>query len=377
MIAELAIAGLTKLQAYSELRPMVADQIEPMVFKANVGGHRVPKHMGEQLIELKNEIGRVYAELLLSESKDFDSEEIPQEETVEEDEEEQPKPQAKGKRKVRDEIAYFVRRVQEIRAFCERRQEMDSYVDSIGLRPIEHGSKLIPAGVPADACLSAMCLNWSEETRQDADVPTFDFQSFSLQEMETRGLVTDARGNDFHSMFGYAVKLAESRVPIFCVGPHGTGKSHLGRQLAEHLFGDDPAFYAETPMTPGASRGDLLGRLTPAGFIPSNFTEVYAGGGVFNFEELDASAEDMLIVLNNALAGPQFFNSMNATRYVKHENFVAYATGNTWGTGATKEYAGRSRLDAASLDRFRMGRILVKLDPRVELKMAYAHVGNN
>ena len=61
MIAELAERGLTKRQAYSELKPLVDSQIKPMVFSANVGGMRQPKPQSEQLIELKNEIGRVYA----------------------------------------------------------------------------------------------------------------------------------------------------------------------------------------------------------------------------------------------------------------------------------------------------------------------------
>lgn len=376
MIAELAIAGLTKIQSYNELRPLVESQTAPFVITRNpdrsIGEtRRMPKHMGEQLIELKNEIGRVYVDLGKSKSKDFDSEEI---ETQDEDEAEEEevkieKPQAKGKRKLLDELEYFYKRVTEVRSFCEQREAAGSFVDSIGGRPIEAGAKLIPAGMPANALLHSMTLNWGEETRADAQISNFDVESFSLETMQDRGIELDGT---FHTMFGYALRLAESRVPLFAIGSHGTGKSFLIKQLADFLELD----YAETPMTPGASRGDLLGRLTASkrndGFTPSHFTQIYSGGGVFNFEELDASAPEMLIVLNNALANESLFNSANATEYKRSAWFIAAACGNTFGTGATGQYTGRSRLDAASLDRFRMGRFLVKIDPKVERKMLFS-----
>src|SRR6188474_3053410 len=76
LIAELAERGATKREAYAALRPLVESQTKPMIFSANVGGRREAKPIGEQLVELKNEIGRVYA--LLGRAKDsrFESEEI-------------------------------------------------------------------------------------------------------------------------------------------------------------------------------------------------------------------------------------------------------------------------------------------------------------
>ena len=61
MIADLAEAGHTKESAFRTLRPMVESQTPPMIFRENVGGHRQPKPIALQLVELKNEIGRVYA----------------------------------------------------------------------------------------------------------------------------------------------------------------------------------------------------------------------------------------------------------------------------------------------------------------------------
>ena len=185
------------------------------------------------------------------------------------------------------------------------------------MRPVQAASKLIPAGIPAKALIAAMCIHWSDDTRADAGIESFDFVALSAEILKDRGLIgwTDSAGNMAHKLFGYALVLAENRQPIYLVGPFGTGKSHLAKQLADYFRTDggmgENFRYAETPMTPGATRGDLLGRHTVGGFITAEFCEVYSGGGIFNFEEIDASDPSMLIVLNNALASDRLYNSAN------------------------------------------------------------------
>src|SRR5690242_10356258 len=136
MIADLAERGMSKRDAYAELRVMVSSQIQPMIFSANVGGRRMPKPIVDQLVELKNEIGRVYAILGRSVSSDFDSEEIS---PVEEDEtpvEETPKPRKKVN-VLEDQLREFLRRIRELRTFCEQRAQMSERVDSISMRPAQ------------------------------------------------------------------------------------------------------------------------------------------------------------------------------------------------------------------------------------------------
>lgn len=379
MIAEYAERGITKREAFSELRQLVIDQIKPMVFSANVGKRRTPKPISEQLIELKNEIGRVYAILGRASSSDFESEEITPEETpeevlteeeeeeeeAEEEADEEKQPVAKGKSRVKEELTYFLNRVREIRKFCERRAELAEPLDAISMRPAQAASRLIPAGIPADALLNAMTMHWPEDARRDAGISTFDFVKLSGEIKKERGIV----GN-YHNLFGYALVLAENRQPIMLVGPAGSGKSHIATQLAAYL--ELP--YGETPMSPGATRGDLLGRHTIGGFIPSEFTVLYGGGGVFNFEEIDASDPSMLIVLNNALASSHLYNSANGEKYDRHEDFIAVSTANTFGLGANRDFTARERLDAATIDRWRMGRIFVPIDETIETEIAYGRV---
>ena len=380
LIAELAEANLTKREAYSRLRPMVESQSEPMVFKANEYGRRIPKPISAQLIELKNEIGRVYALLGRATSASWESEEISTDETFEQasetlepetaeeetEEEAMPEdseaPRASGKQRVKSELRHFLAEVRRIRAMCEERAALGSPLDSISMRPAQAAARLIPAGIPSAALLHAMLLHWSPEIRRaDARVPDFDFISLSREIVKNRGIDTNGK----HELFGYVLTLAEERQPIMLVGPAGTGKSHLAKQIAEYL--EIP--YGETPMTPGATRGDLLGRMTAnpeEPFILSQFAEIYSGGGVFNFEEIDASDPGMLLVLNNALAGEELFNSSNGQSYKRHSDFVAISTANTFGIGANRDYTGRERLDAATIDRWRMGRVFMPLDETVE-----------
>lgn len=377
MIAELAERGLTKREAFTELRPLVESQIRPMVFTANVAGHREAKPMSEQLIELKNAIGRIYSMLGRAKTSDFDSEEIDldTDETVtveeeiseeEEEEEEKARPRAKGKVALQDSLQEFLRRVREIRSFCEERARLSEAIDSISMRPAQAARKLIPAGIPVDALLDAMTMHWPKDVRRDAGIRDFNFVSLSQKIMHERGITEIERSNGTketpHKLFGYALVLAENRQPIILVGPAGTGKSHLAAQLADYLG----LAYGETPMSPGATRGDLLGRHTIGGFISSEFVELYGGGGVFNFEEIDASDASMLIVLNNALASNRLYNSASGEMVDKSENFVPMSTANTFGLGANREFTARERLDAATIDRWRMGRIFVTLDESVE-----------
>lgn len=358
LIAELAERGLSKRQAYNELRQMVRDQIAPMVFSSNISGRRIPKPIEAQYDELRYSIGRVFKETGRAASSEFEKEdEIEQPELEQED----PKPVAKAKARNESELEKFKRRIRELREFCNRRSQLGEGIDSISMRPAKAAVKLIPAGVPCDAILDCVTMHWPEDTRNEAGISKFDFVGLSRQVMSDRGIPD----GQYHELFGYALLLAEARVPIMLIGPFGTGKSFLARQLADYIFGAGEK-YSETPMTPGATRGDLLGRHTLAGFITSEFVERYSTGGVFNFEEMDASDPSMLIVLNNALASDHLFNSSNGEVYEKHPDFIAVSTANTFGLGANRDYTGRERLDAATIDRWRCGRIFIALDETVE-----------
>lgn len=247
--------------------------------------------------------------------------------------------------------------------------------------------------MPLAALFHAMTMHWPSDARRDAGIEDFDVKAFSREIMLNRGIETVKRADGTketpHEMFGYALMLAECRIPIMLIGPAGTGKSHLLAQLADYLG----VKYGETPMSPGATRGDLLGRHTiggldyviaaaalgdtdtlqrilegggSGGFISSEFVERFGSGGIFNFEEMDAADASMLIVVNNALESGKLFNSSSGELVFQHETFIAACTANTFGLGSNREYTAREKLDASTIDRWRMGRIFMALDRKVE-----------
>jgi hypothetical protein len=367
MIAELHAQGLTEREAYSELRPLVAGQVRPWVFTRNGPNGREAKSLSDQYVELTHEIARVYATI-----KRIGNNEVPAPapkapKEIPTPADDTPKPRAKGKSKD-EEKRHFVSEWKRLRRWISETADRTGAIplDSLDtMRPIQAARALIDCGISASTLLYAMTLHWPDASRDMAGVAKVDFHDES-----------EDLGKEFHRLAGYVLKLAngvrnspiDQRFGIMLIGPAGTGKSRLCRQIASLIKTEDHPNglpYGETPMTPGATRGDLLGRLTANSevpFITSQFVEIYSGGGVFNFEEIDAADSGMLIVLNNALASGRLYNSANGEVYEMHRDFIAVATANTFGLGSDVKYTGRDKLDLATIDRFRMARVLLSLD---------------
>ncbi len=356
-MAKMQARGMTEAQVYDTAKVWVEQGVRPWVFKANVGGRRVEKPIKDQLVELRHEINRTFAFIAKHGNPVSDGGHTPVEPTPE-PEIETPQPiRAKGKISKDQEKERFYSEWVRLRRWIKETSERvgSAPVDSLDtMRPLMAAKAMIDQGISATTCLYAMTLHWSQATRDQAGIETADFVNES-----------SALGEGFHILSGYVHKLMSARIPVMLIGPAGTGKSFIARQVAGEIKTEahpDGLPYGETPMTPGATRGDLLGRHTLEGFITSQFVEIYSGGGVFNFEEMDASDPSMLIVVNNALASDRLFNSANGEVYERHPDFVPVATANTFGLGADAKYTGREKLDLATIDRFRMGRVLVDLD---------------
>jgi len=388
-LASLNAQDLSAREAYALLRPKVIDQIKPWIFSANVKGvGRRPKVISEQLVDLQHEINRVWA-LIEKNGNDVspdayeDVPVTPSDDSCDDcgksdvelhyheesglslcdaciSKRDEPKPKAKAKTRD-DEKRFFVSEWKRVRAWIHSQSETNGTqpIDSLdSMRPIEAARRMIDQGISARMCIHAMCLHWPKASRENAGIESMNFLTES-----------ESHGEDFHRLFSYVSKCAHAArgqgFGIMLIGPAGSGKSYLADQVAREIKTDahpDGLPYGETPLTPGATRGDLLGRHTLDGFVPSQFVEIYAGGGVFNFEEMDAADPSMLIVVNNALASKRLFNSVNGQVYEKHPDFIAVGTANTFGLGADSKYTGREKLDLATIDRFRMCRVLIDLD---------------
>ena len=259
---------------------------------------------------------------------------------------------------------------------CEKMNADGEPFDTVGMRPYVHAPKMYHAGFSRTAIIDAMTMTWPKEVRRELnggqDLPAFDqtghkpdgkVDTMPVEEIEKR-LAPLAEKTGGKSLYLPAlVSLAQIKVPILQIGEKGTGKTtnaeHLAEALAE-IYGTEMPF-GFASMTSGTSPGEFKGRITLDGFLPSQFEAIYEQGGVFLFDELDAGDENLLTLLNSALANGYFVNQKGQT-IIQHERFTAVAAANTMGLGATSRYTGRNRLDAATLDRWAMGRVRVDFD---------------
>lgn len=180
-----------------------------------------------------------------------------------------------------------------------------------------------------------------------------------------------------HALLDNVAKRAALRkANILLVGPAGCGKSHLAEQVAEALGLE----FGSISCTAGMSESQLLGWLLPIGdggkfeYVMSEFVRIYENGGVYLLDEVDALDGNTLLVLNQALANGGFYVPQ-ARRFVKrHKDFVCIAAANTFGHGGDMVYAGRERLDGATLDRFRANVVTMAYDAKLEMQLIDAEV---
>jgi cobaltochelatase CobS len=134
-------------------------------------------------------------------------------------------------------------------------------------------------------------------------------------------------------------------VNVLLVGPAGCGKTTLAEQAAQALS-------LSLEMTGAVDSPYSLRGFTDASGKPTEtaFLRAFRDGALFLFDEMDGSDPGALLAFNAALANGHA--DFPCGLVAKHDRFRVIAAANTYGSGASREYVGRSQLDAASLDRF-------------------------
>ena len=176
-----------------------------------------------------------------------------------------------------------------------------------------------------------------------------------------------------HEKFERMIQLANRRKNIMLVGPSGCGKTHVAAQIADALGLE----YASQSCSAGVSESVFTGWLLPIEkggsfqYVASKFVDLYENGGVFLIDEMDNGDENVLAFLNQALAQDHFFLAQRFENPLikKHKDFVVVGAMNTLGTGADAMYVARNALDAATLDRFRLGFIQMDYSEAVESQL--------
>lgn len=136
---------------------------------------------------------------------------------------------------------------------------------------------------------------------------------------------------------------------IWLTGPAGSGKTTAARKLTSALnYDEDSEFEFNGAID---TEYKLSGFVDAKGRVVSTaFRRIWENGGVYLFDECDASMPGALLAFNAALANG--YAAFPDGTIKRHDKTVVVAAANTWGFGGDANYVGRAKLDAAFLDRF-------------------------
>lgn len=177
--------------------------------------------------------------------------------------------------------------------------------------------------------------------------------------------VTNAVEGATHRQFPQVLTWLSANVPLWLWGKAGAGKTHLFYQLAEAM-GIDPYVVSIDPTT---TINKLLGyrNLATGEFVEGLLYKPYKNGGLAGIDEVDTGDQGVIAGLNALLANAQFMFP-NGELVKRHTDFRIIAGANTKGTGAVAGYTARTRLDAATLDRFAI--VELEYDEGLELGLS-------
>jgi MoxR-like ATPase len=167
-----------------------------------------------------------------------------------------------------------------------------------------------------------------------------------------------------HSKFNEIETLVDAGVSVLLTGEKGSGKTTLAKQVSEKLG----LKFHSMSMTRQTTLSHLLGFISVNGtYVPSQLRSAAEKGGAFLLDEIDASDANVLLSLNTVENGYVAFPDGIVEL---HDDFRLLATANP--QDQHQFYTGRSKLDAATLDRFDI--IEVPRDENLERSLVDADI---
>lgn len=187
--------------------------------------------------------------------------------------------------------------------------------------------------------------------RSELKAALADMPSTLIKVQGADGTVRDVKGHK-HPLFTDLLTVLSARdsrgypINVWISGPAGSGKTHAAHQAAEAL---GLAFYLQGAMS---MPHELTGFVDAGGrYHDTPFVRAFRDGGVILLDELDAGDNSALLALNAALANGSM-SLPTAELISRHKDTVIIGAANTFGQGATADYIGRTKIDAAFLSRF-------------------------
>ena len=160
-------------------------------------------------------------------------------------------------------------------------------------------------------------------------------------------VIRTGRHKVFPKVLSYVRALREGTRGIWLTGGAGTGKTTLAMHVAEALGRE---FRLQGAIT---AKHDLLGYMDATGtYVGTPFRDAFEHGHLMLLDEVDASFPAGTLAIQAAISNKvcQFPDQKEPVKM--HENFVIFCAANTTGQGSDALYSGRTKQDAAFLDRF-------------------------
>lgn len=170
---------------------------------------------------------------------------------------------------------------------------------------------------------------------------------------ETTGVTVNAGLQ--HKLFPELISYMQLGFPLFLPGPAGSGKTTAIRNACKHLNAE----LFMPPEGPIENKYGLIGYNDAQGqYITTTLYDAVTFAAenpdklvYFFIDEIDSGYANALMIMN-AVMENGYCNFPNGKRIEYGANMRFIAAANTFGTGATHDYVGRNKLDAATLDRF-------------------------
>lgn len=181
--------------------------------------------------------------------------------------------------------------------------------------------------------------------------------------------------NKEHYKLNEVVRRLKCIDKAFLVGPAGTGKSTLAMDACAKIFGMNSREevlksdkFAQISFSPDTLSSDMIGFTDIHGvYHESDIMRVFRNGGVILFDEMDDADASILVKLNTMIANG-VMPTPNGVAVRNKETYII-GTANTYGKGANSAYVGRNRLDAATLDRWKLATIEIGYDEELESRI--------
>lgn len=203
------------------------------------------------------------------------------------------------------------------------------------------------------------------------DVTPEDIEK-ALEDAKKNGTIPDlvqkaidgVNRGEYHESMPYVALAMLYHIPVYLFGPSGSGKSYLARQAAD-IFEVPYHFTNKVDMKVDLEGyGDAAGR-----YVETEFYRAMKNGGVFFFDEADAS-DSNAFTWANAATSDRLAVFPVVGQVQAPESLYFIAAGNTAGDGADELYTARNALDKATLNRF--VKFEVGYDKAIEKKLGSA-----